>query len=404
MRCLDLDVLIESAVVVDVRLPFSRPLSSRVARSDYKPTVLLILGGDTDFGFGEAPVFDIPIYGEEFTLQTHEAIALFLRQAFAKLAQQSSSGFRIGLIALTSFLDQFIGNLAAKAAIEMAAVDLWARQNQIGGVSAITEYLHACGETNFPVISPNDLDPLGYLHLETQGASLGLDSNLDRRGDELNRLIDLGYRRVKIKFDESVCASDLSHLVDTLSLDDFRSVELSIDANGSFRTSKSVNEVIGTSFSYIETPFASCDLSHLSSMCNEVHTRVCLDEEITSCDRLQDLIDFVGFDIACLKLTRLGGVANMARAISLCRSFDKAFYIGGMYDSPILRRLNALFVAVSTPPEVSDLGPDSDYFDFQIPPSVVKYDINTLAVLGDVGITGAFVPGSHEVLRKSPII
>ncbi len=393
-------------MVDEVKMPYSRPMQSRVDSNSYKSTVILLIRGDANLGFGEAPVFEEPRYFEEFTKQAIQALVLMLNGIIKAVSYKSQGAYELDILDVVEYLRRYVGNRSVKAAIEMAMVDLWARQQQKGGLPALVEYLSAsCNTVNFNSLGVNfNTNCLDYFEVLAQGTSLGLDSSSQARIVALARLSARGYRRVKIKVTNATSASEIRDLQHSLPGSDGLTPELSLDANGSFFSADSVNRILLPEISYVEDPFAEHDLKSIGQLCEKTNARIAFDQEVTSCNRLTDFINYVKFDIATLKLSRLGGLKELVNAISLCSHAAKSFYIGGMYDSPVLRRLNALLITLFDPPEISDLGPESDYFDLGVPPSVIRPSPNSLSIMGDWGITGAFIPANKHVTSSLRVI
>ena len=403
---MDFIVELDNAVTSIVQIPFVGQMQSAANTQNFKSAVILVVGGASNLGFGEAPVFEFPTYSQEFLRQTQAAVALFFTEIVSRVAVSAGTSLSINIIDAVEYLEKYYGNSSAKTAIEMALVDLWSRQSSIGGVYALQSYLRARGLDLRSRLFDHEimtLKGLENLELQSQGTALGSDPQNGDRRIALGDLLDKGYARVKIKVNGSWDPGEIRGLLD-VKMAKARDSKLAIDANRIFRDSSDANDLMQEGIAFIESPFRQTDIKSLSQHCSKAEFDVALDEEVSSLDALVNLINFVKFDIAVLKMSRLGGITQMAKCVTLCRSTKKSFYIGGMYDSPILRRLNALFIAMVDPPEVSDLGPDSDYFNCDVPPSVVRQSSSQLSILGDFGVTGAFIPLANNVVEVKIIL
>ncbi|MDA8262237.1 MAG: hypothetical protein M0Z47_05330 [Actinomycetota bacterium] len=391
-------VHIESVKVIDVRIPFSRPRGSAVDPAFAKTACLVITRGGGHLGFAEAPVFAAPTYDEQFVAQTHAAIELFASAMLAK-GRRDGSAVELAVEEVVASLARYRGNSAAKAAIEISLLDLYSRQRGIGAAGTLAEYARQLGHLGmagrFAALDEEEPIP-------AQGTSLALLEDETERSLEAARLSRLGYRRLKVKVDAPFEPDALKRLVAAAD------IEMSADANGTLADRDQLAALLGVGFSYVEQPFAPGSLHDLAQLHNvglrSGSARIALDESISGPGALRDAIALVPFSVAVLKVSRLGGIAGLLEAVRIAEAAKIGFYIGGMYDTPVLRRLNALLVKALEPPEISDLGPDSDFFGSQIPPSVVRRGDGELMLVGDEGISGPFVPAEEHAAGVSEML
>ena len=391
-------VNIESVKVIDVRIAFARPRGSAPDPALAKTGCIVIVKGGGHLGFGEAPVFAAPTYDEQFVAQTHAAIGLFVSAMLAR-GRRRGSAVELAVEEAVAALSRYRGNSAAKAALEIALLDLYARQRGLGASAALAQYARQLGHLGmagrFAALEEEAPIP-------AQGTSLALFDDEAQRVSEMERLSRLGYRRLKVKVDAPFDAAALARLVEVAG------VELSADANGTLSDRSQLAALFDAGFSYVEQPFAPGslhDLAQLHSVQPEGGpARIALDESISGPGALRDAIALAPFSVAVLKVSRLGGIAGLLEAVRIAEAAKIGFYIGGMYDTPVLRRLNALLVAALDPPEVSDLGPDADLFGPEIPPSVVRRGDGALSLVGDEGISGPYVPAEEHTTGVSELV
>lgn len=404
---MDLNVNVRNADVVTIKIPFNRELRSSLHRDNFKSGVILTLEGGGHLGFGEAPTLALPSYGPDFTNGAFVAVELFLEMAKGYYESNSKEitipvGDFIGRL-----LQSYRGNRPAIAAIEMALLDLYARQNSIGPLETIAQYLNH-GEVEYGVGAGALVDRSGDLldfELEPQGGSLGLLPLSGLDGAEADdsydysqylALIESGFRRIKVKVDGSKGGSILGSLAKVCELNQ-GFVELSVDANCSLRQPFLLESIYDIGFSYVEDPYEFDSLSNLADSLSNKSGRVALDGCLTSLPVVSDYIKLVNFDIGVLKLDRMGSILEVVRSANALALAGKNFYIGGMYDSPILRRLNGNLIRVLRPTEASDLGADGDYFDCELLPSALRMDDGRLTLPGGVGLCGIFLPNEDQI-------
>ncbi len=379
----DVKVEIESVKIVDVSIPFSRPLGSAVNTAERRHGCVVILSGGGHLGFGEAPVLVLPSYDEQFVRQTHVAIAVFFAEIFAGAKAYPLGADQVNIEDAIVVLGRFRGNSAAKAAIEMGLLDLYARQASISASEVIAQYARALGHIGIAGRF-GEIDQSAPI--QAQGTSLGIDEGQSTRLAQTHRLAALGYRRIKVKVDSDVNLEEMRELCAS------SPVEMSADANGTISDRDFAMALADAGFSYLEQPFAAGSMRDLARLHDLGATRIALDESISSPGALKDAVAYVPFSLAVFKISRLGGVAGLLEAVAIAEAAKLDFYIGGMYDTPILRRLNAVMIKALAPAAVSDLGPESDYFDASVPPSLYRQADGSLMLVGDDGLTGAYVP------------
>ncbi len=387
-------VVIESAKILDVAIPFIRPMGWASSASRDRAGCVLVLSGGGHLGFAGAPTFASPIYDEQFVGQTHGALGLFLAAIFAAGTSHRSGAIEISIQEASGVLKGFKGNTSAKAAIEVAMLDLFGRQRGLRAGETLASYARIRGHCELAARF-DSLDET--TSLRAQGTSLGMISTPELRVQELGRLASLGYRRVKVKVDSSVELGEMRALCAS------SQIELSADANGSMSDPKVVTALFEAGFCYIEQPFVPGSMRSLARLHDLTPAKIALDESISSLAALEDLIAYVRFDIAVLKLSRLGGIGPLLDAVAIAEAAHVGFFIGGMYDTPILRRLNALMVKALAPSEISDLGPDADYFGPSVSPALYRGGDGSLMILADDGISGSYIPGSESILAVQVI-
>ena len=381
-------VVLDAVRIIDISIPFVRRLSSASNPQLHKSGCVLVFSGAGDLGFGEAPVFVEPTYTEEFVAQTHAALELFLGVVFANCAKVSLGHAEVDIDKAMTTLGAFKGNNSAKAAIEIGLLDLYARQNCLAPGVVLAKYGRNLGFFEIAQRFESQAANLTPVILG-QGTSLGLQFDHSPRSLELARLERLGYRRIKVKVNESLNFGELTELVRG------SSVELSCDANGTLVDPQNAINLARCGFSYLEQPFRAGGVGYLRELhrhlAQESDIKLCLDESLCSIEAVEDAIEFIPFSIAVLKLSRLGGIAPLLAAVQKLEAANIAYYIGGMYDTPILRQLNAILIQALQPGEISDLGPDDDYFNREIEPSIYRDEHGLLQLVNASYLSCAFV-------------
>jgi O-succinylbenzoate synthase len=112
----------------------------------------------------------------------------------------------------------------------------------------------------------------------------------------------------------------------------------------------------------IEQPLGDDDLVRHASLQRRLATPICLDESITSVDRVEDMIALGSGRIVNIKPGRVGGFSASISIHDICQRAGIPVWCGGMLESGIGRAYN---VALASLPNFSlpgDLSPSSRYW------------------------------------------
>ena len=207
------------------------------------------------------------------------------------------------------------GHHMAKAAVEMAAWDLQARQDGQPLAALL-------GGTRARVAS---------------GVSIGIQDSLEQLVDRVGAELADGYQRIKIKvrpgWDLDAAAAVRER---------FGQVPLMVDANAAYRLADAEHlaRFDGFDLMMIEQPLDYDDIRDHAALQRRLATPVCLDESIHSVRLGRDAIDAGACRIINIKPGRLGGHAEAIRLHDLCASRGIPVWHGGMLESGIGRAHN----------------------------------------------------------------
>jgi len=237
------------------------------------------------------------------------------------------------------------GHNMAKAAIEMAAWDLAARQADI----SLAQYLGG---------SRTEIEA---------GISLGLEDSVDALIDLAARAWTEGYRRIKLKIEPGHDIPVLRAVRAALGPD----VPLMVDANGSYDAADASHQnaligLDGLGLMMIEQPLAYDDLLRHARLQRLLATPLCLDESITSVDRAADMIALGAGRIVNIKPGRVGGLGPALAIHDLAREHDMPVWCGGMLESGIGRGHNVALASLDNFRLPGDVSPSARYWDRDI--------------------------------------
>ncbi len=337
------------------RLRLLEPFEVSFGRMDSRPLFLLRLQADGHEGWGECAAFDAPLFSYETVGTARHVIRDHLAPAI--LGREVRD-----LADLASRLGAFRGHPMAKAAIELAFVDLLARLR---------------GEPVARVIG-------GVRHHVEVGVSLGIQPTVDALDERVRRFLDLGYRRIKLKIKPGA---------DVPVVEEIRRrhphILLSVDANAAYTLADAarLRQLDACRLLMIEQPLAHDDLLDHARLQMTLNTAICLDESITGHDRARQALDTGACRIVNMKVGRVGGYSEALRIHDLCLERGVPLWCGGMLESGVGRAHNVALASLPGFTLPGDISASHRYFerDVVVPPVAVSAD-GTIAVPTSPGL------------------
>jgi O-succinylbenzoate synthase len=254
------------------------------------------------------------------------------------------------------------GHNMAKAAVEMAAWDLYARQRG-------EPLSRALGGTRDRIAS---------------GVSIGIQDSLDDLAAAVERELAAGYRRIKIKIKPGW---DLD-AVDAVRAR-FGSIPLMVDANAAYTLADAEHLAKLDAFNLmmIEQPLDYDDIADHAVLQRRLKTPICLDESIKTVNLARDAIARGACRIINIKPGRVGGFGESIRLHDLCAAHGIPVWHGGMLESGIGRAANIHLSTLTNFSLPGDIAASKRYFDPDLidPPIEVAAD-GTIAVPGGPGL------------------
>ena len=333
---------IDGAELRLVRLPLVTPFTIATGTMTEKVFPLLTLKSDGLEGYAEGVMDPLPDYLEETVAGAMALLTdTLLPQVLGRRFEHPQ--------ALARALLPWRANFMARATVEMAFWDLWAKslnlplQTVLGGSGAAIDV----------------------------GVSLGIgpiDSTLERIGAHL----DQGYKRIKLKVKPG---HDLALLAAARKA--FPQAHLTVDANCCYTLADSalIARMDAYDLDYIEQPLAWDDIHDHATLQARIATPLCLDECIRTVDHARKALQTDAARVINIKVGRVGG-HDAARAIhDLCQAFAVPVWCGGMLESGVGRAHN---IHLSTLPgftKPGDTSSASRYFTRDI----VEQKLETVA-------------------------
>lgn len=314
---------IDGAALRLVRLPLVTPFTIATGTLTEKVFPLLTLRSDGLEGFAEGVMDPLPDYLEETVAGAMDLLTtVLLPQVLGRRFANPES--------LARELAPWRANHMAKATVEMAFWDLWARslnlplQTVLGGSGAAIDV----------------------------GVSLGIGpvaQTLERVAAHL----DQGYRRIKLKVKPG---HDIA-LLEAVRRQ-FPQAHLTVDANCCYTLADAalIARMDDFALDYIEQPLAWDDIHDHATLQARLRTPLCLDECIRTVDHARKALQTDAARVINIKVGRVGGHLAARQIHDLAQAFQVPVWCGGMLESGVGRAHN---IHLSTLPNFTKPGDTS---------------------------------------------
>jgi O-succinylbenzoate synthase len=338
-----------------LRLPLVHFFETSFGRSYDREFILVTLHGHGLEGWGECVAEANPYYSSETTGTAWHIISDFI---VPRVLGRSFDHPRELLPALAAIR----GHNMAKAAVEMAAWDLYARQQRAPLASVL-------GGTRTRIES---------------GVSIGIQDTLGQLAGKIETELAAGYRRIKIKVKPGW---DIEAVRMVRSR--FGPIPLMADANAAYELADADRLAAFDEFGLmmIEQPLAYDDLYDHARLQSRLSTPICLDESIHDAKTGAVAIEARACRIINIKPGRIGGHAESIRLHDVCARAGVPVWHGGMLESGIGRAHNIHLASLPNFSLPGDIAASKRYYEPDLidPPVEVAPD-GTIAVPTGHGI------------------
>jgi o-succinylbenzoate synthase len=348
-------VRIERLELRVLKLPLVRFFETSFGRIHDRSFLLVAVEQDGAVGYGECVAEANPFYSAETTRTAWHIIHDFIAPMLLGRSFQHPDG-------IYEALGRIRGHNMAKAAVEMAAWDLFARQQNV-------PLCRALGGTRTFIES---------------GVSIGIQDTLEELAERVGIERAAGYRRVKIKIKPGWDVEAVAFIRAR-----FGDIPLMVDANAAY-TIEDAAHLDGLDpydLMMIEQPLEYDDIRDHARLQNRIKTPICLDESIHSLRVAEEAIETGACRIINIKPGRVGGHTQSVRLHDLASSHAVPVWHGGMLESGIGRAHN---IHLSTLPNFSlpgDVAASRRYFAPDlIDPEIIVGPDGTIAVPDGPGI------------------
>ncbi|WP_100011309.1 o-succinylbenzoate synthase [Lentibacillus sediminis] len=318
-----------------INMPLKHPFTNSLSTlNDRELLITEVLDKQGNRGFGEGVAFSAPWYTEETVETSRHMIADFL---IPKLREQplSHPDQVSGLFASVR------GNNMAKAALEMAIWDLYAKQ---------------LGQPLAKILG-------GEKQEIDVGISLGMTNTSKELLETIAHYLKEGYKRIKLKIKPDWDVEILRQVRAR-----FPDLPIMADANSAYTMAdlSHLQQLDSLGLMMIEQPLGHDDIVDHAKLQQMMKTPICLDESIRSLEDVKKAHQLGSCQIINVKIGRVGGLTEAKKIHDYCREHGIDLWCGGMLESGIGRAHN---IALTTLPQFTlpgDTAGSSRYWEQDI--------------------------------------
>ncbi|MCI4347093.1 MAG: o-succinylbenzoate synthase [Thermoplasmata archaeon] len=293
--------------------------------------VVQIEAEEGDVGLGECVASQHPLYSSETVATARWMIESYLLPLLWKEGALPPGTFR-------TRARIWRGHPMAKAAVEMALWDLWARRHRQSLARALG----------------------GRRRRVEVGVSVGIQSDVPTLVRRVGEYLAEGYRRIKIKvrpgWDERPVAALRR---------EFPDLRLWVDANQGYPAT-AVGAIRRWATRYaieqVEQPFAEHALAAHARLARRAAYRVCLDESITDLATFDAAVEMNAVTSLNVKAGRVGGLGAGRELGSRSTVAGVPAWVGGMLETGIGRAQNVALASLATFTLPADLSASDRYY------------------------------------------
>ncbi|MEH7548200.1 MULTISPECIES: o-succinylbenzoate synthase [Bacillaceae] len=291
-----------------VQMPLKSPFLTHLGAVAHREGIIVkIMDQDGCFGLGEGVAFSTPWYTEETVATSLHMITDILIPLLKKNPIQQPEEAAL-------LFKSIRRNHMAKAALETALWDLYAKQNS----SPLSALLH------------------GTRQVIASGVVVATDSAANAL-KQIEQYLEEGYQRIKVKINPQ---QDYSFLAEIRKV--YPELPIMADANSAY-TLKDIERLKALdefNLLMIEQPLAHDDIIEHALLQKEISTPICLDESIVSFDDARKAIELGSCQVINIKVGRVGGLYEAKQIHDYCFARQIPVWCGGMIEFGISRAHN----------------------------------------------------------------
>jgi len=353
---------IDQVELYHISLPLVHPFQTSFDIERERECLLVAIHGEGLTGWGECVATARPGFSYETVTTAWHILTGFIVPAI--LGQTISTP--------RDAIDRYRwirGHPMAKAALEAALWDLLAQAQS----TSLADMLAPPGRYDAP--------RRGKVNV---GVSVGVQPTVDDLLTRIQRFVDQGYRRIKIKIKSGWDLETVQAVRGR-----FPDLPLMVDANSAYQLADApLFEVMDEyNLLMIEQPLAYDDIVDHAKLQARLVTPLCLDESITSPAHARWALEIGACRIINIKVGRVGGLTAAREIHDMARAQGVPVWCGGMLETGVGRAANVAIASLPGYTLPGDLSATARYYapDVADPPFVLNAD-STLTVPTGPGI------------------
>lgn len=329
-----------------VRLPLVRPFrTSSAYRTHIEHILVRLIDEDGAEGWGEIATAIDPFYNAETTETAWHLTRDFLGPMVIGKSWDNAGEFR-------KLYGKVKGNRFARSGMEMAAWDLIGRKN---------------GQSLSSL--------LGGSRKEVEvGVSLGIENDVSKLMNQVEKFVEEGYKRVKLKVAPGWDVEPVKAVREK-----WPNLPLQVDANSAYTLNdidhlKKLDEF---QLILIEQPLADDDILDHAELTEQINTPVCLDESLHHLGDVAHALKYNCCRVVNIKVSRVGGLEESRLIAEYCHSRQLPVWCGGMHEFGLGRAANLAIASLEGFALPGDTSGSDKYWSEDIidPPVVVRNGI-----------------------------
>jgi len=298
----------------EIQLPLVHFFETSFGRTTVRRIVLVRVDAGGLTGWSEVTCGETPFYSHETPDTAWHILRDFLIPWTLKKEVASASE-------VAPLFAPIRGHNMAKAALENALWDIQAQQEGVPLARLVG----------------------GTLQEIPCGVSIGIQNSVEELLEKIQREVDAGYQRIKVKIKPAWDVEVLDRIRQR-----FPSIALMADANSAYTLDDLPRLKLLDRFylMMIEQPLGWDDILDHVRLQRELSTPLCLDESIHSAGDARKAIEAGACKIINIKLGRVGGFTSARKIHDTCRAKNVPVWCGGMLESGIGRAHNIALSAL----------------------------------------------------------
>jgi O-succinylbenzoate synthase len=231
------------------------------------------------------------------------------------------------------------------------------------------------------------------------GISIGLQDETDELLRRVDRSLDRGYGRIKIKIEPG---RDV-HLLGAIR-NEFPDIDLMADGNGGYEE-KDLNilqQLDDYDLMMLEQPFPPSAFRLHAQLQSQIDTPICLDESIETMDDAERASREDSARVINIKQPRVAGPANALRMYQYCVEEDLQVFCGGLLETGIGRAHNVALASLPAFEMPGDISESKRYFPEDVVEPEFELTNRGTLQLPDEG-AGISVSPKMDFIRKMSV-